>query len=133
MNIVPQLPSVESLEFLSGGPAAARRASLMSFPLMLTPPWYTATSANPSTGYNSIFHQTAGQMSNRNTPSSTVLNMSVIGGTTGKRGNAASNSMALFKNTLNKLGPKGSSTQTSSTCSNSWQCSSLRSSSVLAS
>ena len=125
MNIVPQLPSVESLEFLSGGPAAARKVSLMSFPLMLTPPWYTATSANPSTGYNSIFHQTAGQMSNRNTPSSTVLNMSVIGGTTGKRGNAASNSMALFKNTLNKLGPKaippkrqkGYSGYSSSTCS----------------
>ena len=40
----------------------------MSSPLMLTPPWYAATSAHPSTAYNSIFHQTAGQMSNSNTP-----------------------------------------------------------------
>ena len=32
--------------------------------------------------------------------------MSVIGGTTGKRGNAASKSMALFKDTMEKLGPK---------------------------
>ena len=62
---------------------------------MLTPPWYAAASAHPSTGYNSIFHQTAGQMSNSNTPSSNVLNMSAIGGTTGKKGNAASISIAL--------------------------------------
>ena len=66
---------------------------------MLTTLWYTAASAHPSTGYNSIIHQTAGQMSDSNTPSS-VLNMSFIGGNTGKRGNAASSSMALFKNTI---------------------------------
>ena len=66
---------------------------------MLTTLWDTAASAHPSTGYNSIIHQTAGQMSDSNTPSS-VLNMSFIGGNTGKRGNAASNSMALFKNTI---------------------------------
>ena len=83
---------------MSGGPTAAGRASLMSSPLMLTTP-------HPSTGYDSIAHQTAGQMFNSNTPSS-VLNMSVIRGSTGIRGNAPSNSMALFKNTMNKLGPK---------------------------
>ena len=83
MNIVPQSPSVESLEFLSGGPTAAGGASLMSSSLMLTAPWYTAPSAYPSTGYSSIVHQTAGHMSNNS-------------GTTGKRGNTA-NSMTLFK------------------------------------
>ena len=106
MNIVPQSPPVESSDFLSGGPTAAGGPSLMSYPLMLTTPWYTAASAHPSTGYNSIVHQTADKMSHSNTPSS-VLNVSIIiGGNTGKRGNAASNSMALFKNTMNKLGPK---------------------------
>ena len=112
MNIVPQSPSVESLEFLSGGPIAAGGASMMSSSLMLTPSWYTSPSAYPSTGYNSIVHQTAGHMSNI--------------GTTGKRGNAA-NSMALFKNTMNKLGPKavppkrqkGYNGYSSSVCSNS--------------
>ena len=135
MNIVPQSSSVESLEFLSGGPLhAAGGASLMSSHLILTPPWYTATSAHPSTDYNSVFYQKAGQMSSSNTPSSSVLNMSVsYWWYNRKKRKAASNSMALFKNTLNKLGPKGSSTQTSSTCSNNWQCPSLRSSSVLAS
>ena len=78
MNIVPQSSSVESLEFLSGGPLhAAGGASLMSSHLILTHPWYTATSAHPSTDYNSVFYQKAGQMSNSNTPSSSVLNMSV--------------------------------------------------------
>ena len=47
LNIVPQLPYVESLEFLSGGPTAG--ASLMSIPLKLTPPLYTAASAYPLT------------------------------------------------------------------------------------
>ena len=37
MNIVPQSSSVESLEFLTGGPTAAGGASLMLSPLMLTP------------------------------------------------------------------------------------------------
>ena len=126
MNIVPQSPPIESSEFLSGGPTAAGGASLMSSRLVLTTPWYTAASAHPSTGYNSIVHQTAGQMSNSNTPSS-VLNMSVIGGNTGKRRKAASNSKALFKNTINKLGPKavlpkqqkGYNGYSSNTCSNS--------------
>ena len=126
MNIFPQSPPVESLEFLSCGPTAAGGASLMSSALMLTTPWYTAASAHPSTSYNSIVPQTAGQMSNSYT-SLSVLNMSVIGGNTGKRGNAASNSMALFKNTMNKLGPKavppkrqkGYNGYSSSTCSNS--------------
>ena len=126
MNIVPQSPPVESLEFLSCGPTAVGGASLMSSALMLTTPWYTAVSAHPSTSYNSIVHQTAGQMSKSYT-SLSVLNMSVVGGNTGKRGNAASNSMALFKNTMNKLGrkavppkrQKGYNGYSSSTCSNS--------------
>ena len=127
MNIVPQSPPVESLEFLSGDPTAAGAATLMSSPLILTTPWYAAASVHPSTGYNNIVHQTAGQIANSNTPSS-VLNMSVIGGdNTGKRGNAASNNMALFKNTINKLGPKAVPPKrqkryneySSSTCSNS--------------
>ena len=94
MNIVPQSPPIESSEVLSGGPTAAGGASLMSSPLVLTTPWYTAASAHPSTGYNSIVHQTAGQMSNSNTQSS-VLKMSVIGGNT-ERGNADSNSKAIY-------------------------------------
>ena len=84
----------------------------MSSSLMLTPPWYTAPSAYPSTGCNSIVHQTAGHMPNS--------------GTTGKRGNTA-NSMDLFKNTMNKLGPravlpkrqKGYNGYSSSTCNKS--------------
>lgn len=52
---------------------------------MLTPPWYTTTSAYPSTDYDSIVHQTAGHTSNSNI-SSSVLNMSInIGDATGKR------------------------------------------------
>ena len=47
LNIVPQLPYVESLEFLLGGATAG--ASLMSIPLKLTPPLYTAASAYPLT------------------------------------------------------------------------------------
>ena len=46
-KVVPQWPSVESLEFLSGGPTAAGGASFMSSPLVLTPSWYIATSAHP--------------------------------------------------------------------------------------
>ena len=80
-NIVPKSPSLESWGFLSGGvtggPNAAGGASLISSPLMLTPPWYTAAWPYPSTGYNTIVHQTTGHISNSNTPSS-VLNVSVI-------------------------------------------------------
>ena len=46
-KVVPQWPSVESLEFLSGGSTAAGGASLVSSPLVLTPPWYIATLAHP--------------------------------------------------------------------------------------
>ena len=62
MNIVPQSSSVESLEFLSGGPLhAAGGSSLMSSHLILTPPWYTATSAHPSQAITVFFIKKQGK------------------------------------------------------------------------
>ena len=80
MNIVPQSPSVESLELSLGGPTAGG-ASLMLSPVMS--PWYITASAYPSTDYCSIVYQTSEHISNKNTPSS-VLNMLIIGGATRK-------------------------------------------------
>ena len=54
MNIVPQSPSVESLELSLGGPTAGG-ASLMLSPVMS--PWYITASAYPSTDYCSIVYQ----------------------------------------------------------------------------
>ena len=98
MNIVPQSQSLELLEFFSSSPITGETS------LMLSPSHGNTTMAYPSTGNNSIVHQTAGFISNSNTPSS-VLNMPIIGAVTGNRGNASKN-IALFKNTKGKLGLK---------------------------
>ena len=49
----------------------------MSFPLMLTSPWYATASAYPQTSSNTIALQISGHISNTNTLSS-VLSMSTI-------------------------------------------------------
>ena len=71
-----QLLPEGSWEVLSGGHNAGW-TSLMSFPLMLTSPWYATASAYPQTSSNTIALQTSGHISNTNTLSS-VLSMSTI-------------------------------------------------------
>ena len=71
-----QLLPEGSWEVLSRGHNAGW-TSLMSFPLMLTSPWYATASAYPQTSSNTIALQISGHISNTNTLSS-VLSMSTI-------------------------------------------------------